>query len=211
MPLFYYLPKVHKPPRRPIITGIGSLTNGLSHYIDLHLQKHVNKLKSYLRETSSIIQELTDIKWQPEYRWTTLDVASLYSNIPHKKDISAIRHLLSTDDEMPENQKNFYSRCYQLHFENTTSEFNEQIYIQTRGTAMGTRFAPSFANLYIGLYETLYVINEHQWRKNIIIYKRYVDDLLFIWQGSDEDFKLFTGHLNNNDWGQIFTGTINPK
>lgn len=56
MPLFYFLPKVHKnpikPPGRPIIAGIDSLTSGLSHYIDLHLQKYVITIPSYLRASS---------------------------------------------------------------------------------------------------------------------------------------------------------------
>lgn len=48
-------------------------------------------------------------------------------------------------------------------------------------------------------------------KKDIVIYKRYVDDLIFIWQGSEENFKLFTNYLNDNDWGLTFAGIIYPK
>lgn len=63
MAIFYFLPKIHKdtnkPPGRPIIAGIDSLTSRLSHYIDLYLQKYVTKLLSYLRDTSSVILAVT--------------------------------------------------------------------------------------------------------------------------------------------------------
>lgn len=60
MPIFYYLKKVHKdpikPPGRPKIAGINSLTSNLSQYIDRQLQKYVSDLKSYLKYTISRMQ-----------------------------------------------------------------------------------------------------------------------------------------------------------
>lgn len=42
IPIFYYLPKVHKnpvnPPGRPIVNGIDSVTSRMGRYIDFHLQ-----------------------------------------------------------------------------------------------------------------------------------------------------------------------------
>ena len=35
----------------------------------------------------------------------------------------------------------------------TVFEFNEQFYLQTQGTAMGTKMAPAYANLFIGKLE----------------------------------------------------------
>lgn len=75
---------------------------------------------------------------------------------------------------------------------------------------MGSKFAPSFANLYVGLFESLFITNEHKWKENIVLYKRYIDDLLFIWQGSAIDFEDFKIYLNENDWGLNFSGVINP-
>lgn len=44
MPYFYFLPKIHKnpskPPGRPIIAGMDSLTSRLSEYIDRKLQRY---------------------------------------------------------------------------------------------------------------------------------------------------------------------------
>lgn len=87
-------------------------------------------------------------------------------------------------------------------------EFKGQLYIQTKGTAMVTRFALAFANLYMGLFEDRHIMNENSWNKNIITYRRYIDDLLFIWEGTEDTFKAFMTYLNKNQWGLFFSGTV---
>lgn len=114
MPLFYYLPKIHKdqknPPGRPIIAGINSPTSNLSEYINIHLQKHVIKLNSYLRDTTSLIENIKDIEWSPGYKWATLEVTALYTNIPHEKGIQIVQNFLNIVIQMPslQKKKNFY-------------------------------------------------------------------------------------------------------
>lgn len=106
-----------------------------------------------------------------------------------------------------------YLVLYSINFilKHKVFEFNDCIYLQTTGTAMGSRFAPSFANLYVGLFETLLIQNNHAWYKNIVLYRRYIDNLIFIWQGPEDDFKTFTSYLNDNNWGLTFTGSINSS
>lgn len=84
-----------------------------------------------------------------------------------------------------------------------------RFFIQTRGTAMGSRFAPSFANLCVGLFEKAFIMSEHQWKDNIKLYRCYIDDLGFIWEGNEAEFLLFNNILNDNDWGLNFSGSVN--
>lgn len=58
-------------------------------------------------------------------------------------------------------------------------DFNGKIYLKTTGTAMGTRFAPSFANLYVGDFKQYYIYGDHKWKDNIIYFKRYIDGFIF--------------------------------
>lgn len=76
---------------------------------------------------------------------------------------------------------------------------------------MGTIFAPSFTNVYVGDYEENVIYSDHNWKYNIIFYKRYIDDLVFIWKGSIQDLKFFPEFLNSNDWGLTFIGDINSE
>lgn len=40
---------------------------------------------------------------------------------------------------------------------------------------------------------------------------RYIDDLIFIWKGSQEEFNLFRDNININDWGLEFSGETNTE
>ena len=52
---FYLLPKVHKEniPGRPITNAINSPTSSIAEYVDHHLQPIVQKLKSYIKDTTN--------------------------------------------------------------------------------------------------------------------------------------------------------------
>ena len=82
----------------------------------------------------------------------TLDVSSLYTNIPHNEGIDACRHFLDTrtDRHIPTE-----TLCDLLRMILTMNNFtfNQEHYLQVHGTAMGTKMAPSFANLFLGIFE----------------------------------------------------------
>lgn len=100
-PYFYLKPKIHKdqqnPPGRPIITGI---TYNLSNYIDHFLQPIVWQLPSFIRDSSHVLEILAKYRWQSNYSWASLDVASLYTNIDHTHGLEAAQHFLGTAGEL---------------------------------------------------------------------------------------------------------------
>lgn len=93
-PHFYHLPKVHKslidPLGRPIVASTNSFTNGLSIYIDSCLQTLVNRLPAYIKNSSEVINVLQQYTWEEGYMWASLDVASLYTSIPHDIGLRAV-------------------------------------------------------------------------------------------------------------------------
>ena len=54
------LPKLHKPnnPGRPIVNGIGSITEKISAYVDQENRHLVPTIPSYLKDTSHLLQIL---------------------------------------------------------------------------------------------------------------------------------------------------------
>lgn len=153
--IYYHLPKIHKdplnPPGRPIISGINSLTSPLSKYIDIFLQKYVLTLDSYLKDSAALILLLKDTVWLPTLKWATLDVSALYSNIPHYLGIKAVGRILSKDKNIPTPQQEFIKKRDKVHLNPQLILHLILNYIyKTRGTTMGTRFAPSYANLFMG-------------------------------------------------------------
>jgi hypothetical protein len=82
---FYLLPKIHKKgcPGRPICSSNGHPTERISRFVDAHIRKFMYKQKSYVRDTQDFIQKIKEIGPIPHGTiLATLDVTSLYTNIP---------------------------------------------------------------------------------------------------------------------------------
>lgn len=94
-----HIAKVHKdmekPPGRPIIAGIDSLTSNLGSYIDHFLQRLVTSLPSYIKDSGHALEILSAYTWEKGYRWLSLDVASLYTSIQHEFGLRAIKYYLA--------------------------------------------------------------------------------------------------------------------
>ena len=96
---FYLLPKIHKPgnPGRPIVSSCGAPTEKISQFVDYHLRPLVENLPSFIKDTTSFITKLQSLNNIPEGTLlVTLDVSSLYTNIPHHEGIEACTEALNT-------------------------------------------------------------------------------------------------------------------
>lgn len=85
VPIFHSFPKYHKevfpPPLRPIVTGIGSIGEGLGAWVDAYLQPLVNITPSFIRDTKDLVVIMEGQKWQSRYCWLLCDVCALYPSI----------------------------------------------------------------------------------------------------------------------------------
>ena len=116
----------------------------------------------------------------------TLDVASLYTNIPHNDGIQACSDLL----HKRVNPTIKTSRlCDLIRIVLTNNTFR-----QINGTAMGTKMAPSYANLFLGSFEqkALAAVAHPP-----LIWWHYIDDLFLLWTHGEEKLNDFITYLNN--------------
>uniref|UniRef100_A0A8C5Q3U2 Reverse transcriptase domain-containing protein n=1 Tax=Leptobrachium leishanense TaxID=445787 RepID=A0A8C5Q3U2_9ANUR len=161
-PTLYSLPKIHKslinPPGRPIIAGNNSLTEKLSQFVDHYLHPFVEEIPSYTRDTQNALQHLEDVIVPSDTTLASFDVVSLYNNIPHEQGIKACRHFLSK--KFDEAMTNFIIQLLTYILTHNFFLFDGKYYLQTRGTAMGTSCAPSYANLYLALWEETVVFTD---------------------------------------------------
>jgi hypothetical protein len=161
-PVFYILPKIHKKidsalpigyPGRPIVSACNSPTENISKYIDYVLRPHVMNLPSYIKDTTDFINKIKSKKFKSEQTLlVTLDVSSLYTNIPHDDGTSFCKHFLDKDlsgrlssDEI--------ATLIKLVLNNNYYKFDSDFYMQKMGTAMGSSMAPSYASLFMGKFE----------------------------------------------------------
>ncbi|MCG8076000.1 MAG: GIY-YIG nuclease family protein, partial [Candidatus Thiodiazotropha taylori] len=237
---FYGLPKIHKSKLiqnacniknseyievldpddlqfRPIVAGPRCETSRLSSLLDILLKPFLKHVKSYLRDDIDFLNFLPNNV--PENTLlVSFDVVSLYSNIPHTLGQEAVSYWLEKYPELISERfsKDFILEGLKLILENNNFSFNDLHFNQSKGTAMGTKVAPTYATLVLGfLEETLYEniklemgeqfgqYVENQW-------KRYLDDCFILWQMSREDLNIMESILNSLHEDIIFKIQVNP-
>ena len=198
---FYHLPKIHKskerPPGRPIVSGVSGPTEKISKLIDHFLQPIVKKLPAYLKDTTHFLQTIED--WNKEFGpfpsdtlFVTIDVVGLYTNIPHNEAKDAVKEaMLKNPDIIPDKLTTDLMGEMMHHvLSNNVFTFNDTLYLQTFGTAMGTPMAPTIANLFMGQLEHR-LIAASPWNLVTEQWKRFIDDIALLWfQGEDELIKF---------------------
>ena len=151
---FYILPKIHKTgnPGRPIVSSNSHPTERISQFVDYYNNPLVSTLDSHIKDTTDFLNKLSN-NLPNNAILVTLDVSSLYTNIPHNQGIDACRHFLDT---RPNKHIPTETLCDLLRMILTMNNFtfNPQHYLQIHGNAMGTKMAPSFANLFLGMFKT---------------------------------------------------------
>ncbi|XP_040285898.1 uncharacterized protein LOC120999093 [Bufo bufo] len=157
---------------------------------------------SHLRDTTQIIEILEGLTVGEDWIMTTLDVQSLYTVIDHEAGLRATKAQLERNKEMKTSQADFILEGIQHILEHNYFYFEGGFYLQIRGTAMGTRFAPSYANLFLAQWEREF-IDSHR-GGDLVLWRRYIDDIILIWKGDQESLNKFISELNINNLNLTF-------
>jgi len=203
---FYLLPKVHKepgkwtvpgkmPPGRPIVSDCSSESYGVAEYIDDYLAPLAKTHPSFLKDTQHFLDLLGEVQDIPEDALlVTIDVDSLYTNIDNTDGINAVRRafLNHPDPFRPDKE---VLQLLQLSLENNDFTFNDEWFLQVWGTAMGKKFAPNYANLFMAQWEREALAKT----PNLpLLYKRFLDDIFMIWTHGRKAFEEFFQILNTH-------------
>ena len=191
---FYLLPKIHKnktpPPGRPIVSANDCPTERISEFVDHFINPMVPKLPSYLRGSGHFLQILKYTKPTPGSILATLDATSLYTNIPKEEGIQAVLTSLAKERDPLDNPTNrSLGELLRLVLTCNNFEFDNTHFLQVE-----TKLAPSYANIFMGEFERLHVYLYHLQPS---LWKRFIDDICFIWPHGTEELKRFVEFLNN--------------
>ena len=124
-------------------------------------------------------------------------MVSLYTNISHDLGLKAIDRWLTNYPELIHKRfsKEFILESIKVILENNNFFFNDIMFNQVRGTAIGTKFAPTYATLVLAyLEEMLYSQTEREFDKELADYikdnwKRFLDDCFILWSKGEENLK----------------------
>ena len=95
----------------------------------------------------------------------------------------------------------FIIRLLELVLKYNIFEFNQELFVQMIGTAMGTRPAPSYANIFMArvidpkILETAFSFGDGVYPIRFL--KRFLDDIFLIFIGSIEKLHSFLSEINN--------------
>ena len=162
--------------------------------MDYHLRPLVEKIPSYIKNTTHFLTKLQEIgTLPPNTLLATLDVSSLYTNIPHEEGISACSEAL-TSRTVQEPPTHDIIALINYILKKNNFVFGDKHYLQVHGTAMGTRMAPSYANLFMSELEKSLLSRPATAKPSV--WWRYIDDIFIIWNHGEEELieDLNTAH-----------------
>ena len=180
------------------VSGCGGPTENISQLVDLHLKPHVPKIKSYLRDSGHLISILESTPIPENCTLATIDVKSLYLNIPHEDGIKAVLNRLYRTPELTDQMAilpNTMADLLGIVLKQNYFQFTDRMYHQVQGMAMGTKMAPSYANIFMAELEEKLLAN---YPIDPLLWKRYIDDILCIWPGPPSELNQFTQYLNQS-------------
>ena len=192
---FYCNFKVHKkhehgqtPPERPIISGSGSLTEGIGMYVNHHIKETGTKHPTYLQDTSDflrIIEEINDGPKLPSNALiATLDVHTLFTNIAHEEGLACTKKQLDKriDQKIP---TDFLIKLMKLILYNNIFEFHESYWKQNIGAAMGSKPVPHYADIFMSqIDEKIEALAEEDKAAFLALLKLFLDDFFLLYFGS---------------------------
>lgn len=181
-PRIYGLPKIHKEgiPLRPIVSSFQVPCFKLSQYLGQILRNIVSKQYN-IKNSIELKNQLKSVKLEPNNILASLDVVSLFTNIPIHTAINNIMkkwNTISTYTTIPKSKfLDILKFC--LH-ENNYFAYNNKFYNQIFGMPMGNPLSPTIAD--IVLDNLLDVVLADLRNKNIHIkfITKYVDDIFLV-------------------------------
>lgn len=179
------------------MAGCQSLTEHISQYVDWYIKPIVWTLPTYLRDTTDFLSKMMNVHISDDDLLCTMDVTSLYTNIPHDLGLCALEHYLKSRDVDKPPTKFLWDLAHTVLTMNYF-KFENSFYHQVKGTAMGSPFAPSYANLFMGKFEADFVYSPSNiFHHCLKCWFRYIDDVFLIFSGTVEELNQFHEFLNS--------------
>ena len=192
--------KAHKTPwkMRPIVCCAGTFMNCLSRWLDYWLQKLKPFVPTYIRDSNHLLDLLNELgELSPNSKVFVADANSMYTNIDTVHAIQVISAWLDgLAAQLPANfPLEAVKEAMKLVMENNIFEWGDMYFVQLLGTAMGTSAACMWATIYYSVHESGVLLPRYG--HCLPLLRRFIDDLIGIWTGTDTEWEQFKRDVNN--------------
>ena len=191
LPKLYGLPKIHKPnvPLRPILSMTNSPTYNLAKWL-ANLLKPVQEAVSHyvVKDSFQFVNEVRNLDLSHTVM-ASLDISSLFTQVPLLETVDMITDLLDLHDIDIGLPTDLLRELILLCTKDVSFSFNNEIYVQHDGVAMGSPLGPCLADIFVGCLERKF----HKEISNCCLaYYRFVDDTFAVCEDSDHVRRLHT-------------------
>lgn len=202
--IFYLLPKIHKPlakwpnlgkmpEGRPIVSDCNSESYRVCEYIDSFLQPLSIKNDACIKDTYDFVSKVRGQKIPKNAILVTADVTALYTNMDLNRTLEVVKETFQNNPD-PKRPDEFLLKLLEITLKNNDFQFGDEHFVQILGTAMGKRYAPSLANLYLKYFDEK--AKDGIFGIKPLLYFRFIDDVHFAWTGTEKQLKQFETYLN---------------
>lgn len=226
-PVLYLMPKLHKQPIgiRPIVAGHSYFLTPAAKIASVYWRYLYMNSRIIVQDTRTVINQLANLTFPSQCILATADVSNLYGEIP----IPHLLHILNNSHIDCNNIKNVFPEVDFKDMDKITDNkyklvdshdryhsvmryiteltltcnfviFNNNIYQQNKGVAMGSPLGPTMANVYLNNEVDQVIVNN----TDILYAGRYLDDILMILSPHTDTDKL-VATMNNIDPYMKFT------
>ena len=234
----YGNPKVHKPiredigipPLREIVSCAGSNTEGLGKIVDSYTRPVDEACPSFIQDTPHLlrlIEEINNEGPQPGGTYIfSLDVVALYPSVPTSRGPAVLKERL-LKAKMPAKLVDWITRSTQALLESNTFEYDSNLFTQRDGCGIGQANSCSYSGIYMAEVEeeglrlfrkrgnaggSVAAGKGRSWRRKdraeIGLFKRFRDDIIGLFRGTQAEFRIFVKFMNSIDPAIKFTAEV---
>lgn len=148
LPLAYGLPKIHKieHPLRIIVSSIDSPLHNLA-FIHNIINKSLSPTNNATNNSYSLINKTSNLTIPEEASLLSLDVISLFTNVPIDLVIDGISNRWHLIEKNTDILKLEFFKALHVVLDSTYFMFNDKFYRQTFGLTMGSPLSPILADI----------------------------------------------------------------
>ena len=181
-PRFYGYPKIHKTgmPIRPVVDGRGSPPHEFARYLAKLLRSLTGHTRTHIRNSYEFAKKVSELRLENSEVLVSFDVTALFTNIPREEVRNLTQALLEDNEEVrgktrltPEEIAEGIKLCLNV----DVFTFQNELYQQQEGLAMGSPISPVLADIYMENFEKkVFEGYQHPPR----VWWRYVDDTFVV-------------------------------
>ncbi|CAF1427583.1 unnamed protein product [Rotaria sordida] len=199
----YFNSKTHKDgtPFRPIMNTIDSPTTKISRLLDRLIRPIFNEkvTDTNIIDGAHLIKRLrqyaNDGHLKPTTLFCTFDINNLYTMLPQQESLDILVEFLQTFEKSHVQGIDLATlrELGRIVIEENVFVYRNKYYQQIIGGAMGSSFTLTLANIFMWKWEKESICKQ---LPSFEIYGRYIDDIFFTWNDSQEELEKLLNKLN---------------